>query len=251
MNPMLPITEEELHAWLDGELPAEREAAVERHLAANPEERQRFDAYRADGEAIARIFSCAESEASVPAVETRPRRARWLWSAGPAIAAGILMGVIGLTSGMLIERTAPKSDYAEQIEEVAGYHLVYARETKHLVEIPASQREELVAWMSDRLGRRMVIPDLSGDGLTFGGGRMLVVNHRPVAQLLYTRAGGQPIGVCVTQLPDEQAPINVDHRDGLRLVSWVQDGYGYIIVGDLPETQVRQVADRVATSFGS
>jgi anti-sigma factor RsiW len=160
------------------------------------------------------------------------------------------MGAIGLTSGILLERTAPKSDYAELIEEVAGYHGVYARETKHLVEVPANQRDELISWMSDRLGRKLVIPDLSGDGLTFSGGRMLVVNHRPVAQLLYTRPGGLPVGVCITRLPDEQAPMSVDDRDGLRLASWAQGGYGYIIVGDLPAKQVREVANRVAASFG-
>jgi anti-sigma factor RsiW len=57
MNTTTEIPEEELHAWLDGELPPEREAAVEAYLAAHPEERQRLESYRDDGAALARIFS--------------------------------------------------------------------------------------------------------------------------------------------------------------------------------------------------
>jgi anti-sigma factor RsiW len=51
------VTEFALHAWLDRELPPGRIAAVEAYLAQNPAERQRLDAYRADGEALARTFS--------------------------------------------------------------------------------------------------------------------------------------------------------------------------------------------------
>ena len=37
-----PVTEYELHAWLDGELPAERCEAVRRHLAEHPEDARRL-----------------------------------------------------------------------------------------------------------------------------------------------------------------------------------------------------------------
>jgi anti-sigma factor RsiW len=50
------ITEEELHAWLDGELAAHREASVVAYLEAYPPVACRLAAYRADGEAIHRIF---------------------------------------------------------------------------------------------------------------------------------------------------------------------------------------------------
>jgi anti-sigma factor RsiW len=250
MTTIPSVTEEELHAWLDGELPAEREAAVEAHLATRPDEWARLEGYRADGEAIARIFSCIETTLpAAPAAEVR-QRPRWRWDARAAIAASVLIGVVGLAGGFFATREAPRSEYAELVDEVAGYHLVYARETTHLVELPADQRDELVSWLSERIGRKLAIPDLSGEGLTFAGGRMLVVNSRPVAQLLYTRAGGLPVGVCVTRLANALAPLTVEDRDGLRLASWVDGGYGYIVAGDLPETDVRQVAGRVAATFG-
>ena len=57
--PTMTPTEEELHAYLDGMLPQDRRAAVEAHLRGNPRDAERLEAYRADGEAIARLFSCA------------------------------------------------------------------------------------------------------------------------------------------------------------------------------------------------
>ncbi|WP_247888044.1 anti-sigma factor family protein [Azospirillum brasilense] len=46
-EPDAPVTEADLHAWMDGELPEERRGEVERHLAGNPDLARRFDRYRA------------------------------------------------------------------------------------------------------------------------------------------------------------------------------------------------------------
>ena len=47
-----PITEDELHAYVDGELPADRRGAVEGWLASHPEDAARVAAWRAQAEAI-------------------------------------------------------------------------------------------------------------------------------------------------------------------------------------------------------
>jgi anti-sigma factor RsiW len=51
------VSEKDLHAYLDGELSPERAATIEAHLRENEEDARRLAAYRADGEAIRRIFS--------------------------------------------------------------------------------------------------------------------------------------------------------------------------------------------------
>ena len=40
-DPKIPVTEDELHAFVDNELPAERRGDVEAWLAAHPEEAAR------------------------------------------------------------------------------------------------------------------------------------------------------------------------------------------------------------------
>ena len=52
MDHEAPVTEDELHAYVDGELPADRQAAVESWLAAHPEDAARVSAWRAQADAI-------------------------------------------------------------------------------------------------------------------------------------------------------------------------------------------------------
>ncbi len=46
------VTEDELHAYVDGELPAERRGAVEAWLAAHPDDAARVAAWRSQAELI-------------------------------------------------------------------------------------------------------------------------------------------------------------------------------------------------------
>ena len=48
----IPVTEDELHAYVDGELPADRQEAVGAWLAANPEQAALVAAWRAQADAI-------------------------------------------------------------------------------------------------------------------------------------------------------------------------------------------------------
>ncbi|MGA9338652.1 MAG: anti-sigma factor, partial [Pseudolabrys sp.] len=47
-----PVTEDELHAYIDGELPADRKAAVAAWLAEHPEQAALVAAWRAQAESI-------------------------------------------------------------------------------------------------------------------------------------------------------------------------------------------------------
>src|ERR1700746_3648517 len=46
-NPKIPVTEDELHAFVDNELPAERRGDIEAWLATHPEDAQRGQSWRA------------------------------------------------------------------------------------------------------------------------------------------------------------------------------------------------------------
>jgi anti-sigma factor RsiW len=167
-----------------------------------------------------------------------------------AIAATLLIGIVGTAVGIMVNRERT-SDATSLLDEISTYHLVYGRETEHLVEVPASRREELSAWLGDRLGRNLVIPELSTTRFTFAGGRMLVVEGKPVAQLLYTRAGSFPLGVCVTTSSKVAVPVQVDRRNGLDLAWWRDGAYVYVIVGTVPEAEARDLADLVAAQMRS
>jgi anti-sigma factor RsiW len=82
-----------------------------------------------------------------------------------AIAATLVVAVLSIAAGSYAGRSALPSEMDELLEEVSACHGVFARETDHLVEVPASRSSELSAWLGDRLGRKLNIPDLSSAGV--------------------------------------------------------------------------------------
>jgi anti-sigma factor RsiW len=169
----------------------------------------------------------------------RDLRPGWGWAVAASITA-----VVMFAGGAMWGGRAP-SERADLVDEVAGYHQVYSRETTHLVEVPASQSEQLTAWLGERLDHEIKVPDLADAGLHFAGGRMLVINDRPVAELMYTRAHGLPIAVCVTQIEGKPWSMDVEQHGALRVATWAKDAYAYVIVGEIGEEQARDLAWRV------
>ena len=91
-----PVTEADLHAFVDGRLPAERQVEIAAYLAARPEDAQRLEAYRAHKRELHALFD--------PVLDEQPPQ-RLLKSARPRavpqtpwylqrLAAGIAIAVI-------------------------------------------------------------------------------------------------------------------------------------------------------------
>jgi anti-sigma factor RsiW len=172
----------------------------------------------------------------------RHRIARALLHCDWAIALSLAVVIFG--GGAMWLGRAP-SERAELLEEAAEYHEIYSHETTYLVEVPASKADQLTAWLGERLDREIKVPDLADAGLHFAGGRMLVVNNRPVAELMYIREKGLPIAICVTRIDGKAWPMEVEHHDALRIASWAKDGYAYLVIGEIEEPVARDLARRV------
>ena len=118
------------------------------------------------------------------------------------------------------------------IMQVAQYHKIYAREQRHLVEVPAEETPHIEQWLGKRLDDlAFKVPDLSAFGLTFKGARMLVVNGAPVAQLVYLPADGRAVALCIIHSKKDDKPLTASQQDDLNLVDWRLKGYGFVVLG--------------------
>src|SRR5882757_7459302 len=98
-EPNMPVTEDELHAYVDNELPGERRADVEAWLSTHSEDAERVQAWRAMAEALHARYDSVADEAIPKRLELerlmrKPRR----WIAG-AMAASLLAFVAGGAAG--------------------------------------------------------------------------------------------------------------------------------------------------------
>lgn len=118
------------------------------------------------------------------------------------------------------------------LNQVAQYHRIYASTARrHLVEVGADEQEHIEQWLETVLRRPIPVPDLSDYGVTFQGARLLGVNEKPVAELVYLDANDQPLAFCI--IPSDEGikgPTVSANRD-LNLVDWRDGQYAYAIVG--------------------
>src|SRR3954454_13326628 len=94
IDPNPNVTEEEMHAFVDGELPAHRRAAVEAWLTTHPEDAARVGTWRLQADALRARYGTVSGE-QVPRrlrVE-RVLRARLSWRA--LATAAILLAFLG------------------------------------------------------------------------------------------------------------------------------------------------------------
>jgi anti-sigma factor RsiW len=241
-----------LVAYVDGELEPDSVRDIERLLAEDPRARQAVDIYRETSgllrAACGEHVYAADPERFVPAPPCVLQRAprRYGWAVGAALAASIAGFLVGTNwTGWT------GSEAASLAAEVAEYHPVYASDQRHLVELPADRLDEITSWLGERLGRKLTIPDLSARGLRFAGARLLAVNGLPVAQLMYTRASGEPIALCLTRLAGAATGIRQLRFGAERAAVWQDGRYAYVVVGDAEAGSIQAIAEDAARQLAS
>jgi len=236
-----------LVAYVDGELDAEATREIERLIASDPRAQRAVEVYRETAgllrAACGEHAYAADAERLLPAAPCVLRRAprRYGWAVGAALAACVagFAGGVGWVGWPVSEQTA-------LADEVAEYHAVYAREERHLVEVPAEQMDEITGWLGKRLDRRLEVPDLAAEGLRFAGARLLVVGGHAVAQLVYTRAQGRPLALCITKLAGAAAPVRLERHGAQRTALWLDGAYAYVVVGEVGEDKLRAIVGQAA-----
>jgi anti-sigma factor RsiW len=249
------IEEHELSAAVDGHLPPERAAAVEAYLAANPEERARLEQHRGIQQQLRQAFA----EPSGAAVPTRLRVARLLaerrrrnyWRLGAA-AAAILLLVVGGVGGWAARDWrlgAPSANQTAQVEreitnDALAAHRVFSVEVRHPVEVGAAQEAHLVQWLSKRLGRPLVVPDLTAAGFQLMGGRLLPSESGPAAQFMYQKGNNR---LTLYERSDDagETGFRYSEHNGLGVFYWSDRDFGYALAAKTDRQQLMKLAEMV------
>lgn len=245
------FTETDIHLALDGELPADERDAFGIWLDANPDMKAAQQRYADDRDRLRDALGAVLLE-TIPgrltaAVtgEGKPRRQAWAFSRYAAAAALLVAG--GLGGYFLGQRAepAPSSNLLRPIAENAvAAHLIYANEKRHVVEVGADQAEHLNAWLSNRVGVKIVAPDLTAGGFDLVGGRLLPFSGRTAAQFMYQDPTGNRLSLYVTRDESRQdSGYRFMSESGTDTLYWLDGGYGCALTGNLPEKTLTRLAD--------
>jgi anti-sigma factor RsiW len=267
MNPIddLPCPDDEqLSAWLDGELPPAAAAQVEAWLQGHPDDAARVRRWAADRD-VMRLLLDADLAEPVPPVWVQrlqradpdvtlrwPRRAAWGGLAAALMLASGLGGAWLDRQGVLGGAQAA-AHAAPWLQRAAAAHAVYVPEQRHPVEVNVhegdaaaqqAQEQHLARWLTKRLDLPVRLFDLRPQGFELVGGRLLPDAGQPGAQLMYQDGRGQRVTVYLRR-PDAATPaaFRFEQVDGLGLFYWVDGGAGYALVGGLPRAQLLALAE--------
>ena len=185
-----PIAEEELHAYVDGCLEAERQPAVLRYLQEHPEIARRVAAYQAQRQGLRDAFGVVADEPIPPRlslerlVQQRPGRQWRLWPAAACVLLSLGLGGVGgwfLRGGM----SPVPATIAMLTQAAVSNHVVYTADKRRPTELGATQRDDLARWVSNRLNHQVAPPDLSAEGYSYMGGRLAATPDGPAGQFMY------------------------------------------------------------------
>ena len=164
-DPKIPVTEDELHAYVDNELPAERRGDVETWLASHPDDAERVQSWRTMAEALHARYDSVANEPVPKRLELerlmQPPR-KWVYG---AIAASVLAFIAGGGTGWLVHgAAATPSTFQAFTADALDAHRLYVVEVRHPVEVPGSERTHLQQWLTKRCGWDVFAPELARPG---------------------------------------------------------------------------------------
>ena len=238
-----PVTEDELHVYVDGELPADRREAVETWLSNHPDEAARVAAWRAQAEAIRARYGAVIDEA-VPNRLTLGRivRSRRSWGT-IAAAAAVMAFVVGGVAGWMARGASAAAPNAVEVftADAIEAHKLYVGEVRHPIEVKAEE-DHLLPWLSRRVGTTLRAPDLGAFELKLLGGRLLPGIGGPAALFMYEGANGERFTIYCSRLDATRTAFRYDASGSFGAVHWIEGNYGWVVSGPKDKDKLKSVA---------
>jgi anti-sigma factor RsiW len=270
------LDDAQLAAYVDGELDDDAARALEAQLFGDPEARRRLAELRETSALLRQAFAPTLHE-PVPErftalLEVKPedakrenvlafpaaRRRRWV--APSLVAASVLIAAVGI--GVNTIGVGSFGDFADRslqrlvsqsgdnwLDDATGAYTVhsgYLAEEKPLMDIDGEQAEAVGNFFGQRfLKKDLHVPDLSQRGFALKGGRLLVVNGKPAAQILYSTDKGEPLALMITSRPGDDRAQRFVRRDDVNVLHWKSGGYLYAVIGRLDRGQLQEIANEI------
>ncbi|MBB4195529.1 anti-sigma factor RsiW [Rhizobium aethiopicum] len=260
MNETNPIvTEADLHAYADGQLPESSRARIEAYLADNPDEAAMIAEWQAQNSGIRSLFAGYEKARDTDPLLVAPPRAvaptRRRWALAAAMLAVFALGAVsGHYGPTLLEKPELQLAGLETLPQQAETAFtVYAAEVRHPVEVFADEEAHLAIWLGKRLAiENLKIPNLQPLGFKLVGGRLLPVDGRPGAMFMYENQAGERLTVMVGRNTENRTTsFRFASSGNLETFYWIDGELGYAVTGEISRETLRAVAEECYRQFPS
>jgi anti-sigma factor RsiW len=238
------LSDEELVAYLDNALPADRYAEIEAMSASNEAVRDRIAALEMDMGAIRSAFDLHLASAPLNDLRRRlaavdkatpsPRNWRWM-----QLAAAVIIGVAVGSGAMDVLHRSSTPDWHMAVAE---YQALYTTDTLKSLGNDRAVLSRGVASAAAALGQPITVERLEVAGLTLKRAQILEFDNHPLVQFAYLDADGTPIAFCATRTGGADRSMESTTLNGLATAFWNKGGYGYMVIGGRQTAAIETIA---------
>lgn len=239
------FSDEELCAYLDGELSQDVADRINASLAVDPELAQRLETLKFPIDALQ--FGADEllknaPEFVEPGFQSDQKPTMQFFPYAAVLLIGIAVGYFG--SIFLPDQ---KSD--GWITAVASYQALYSKET--LAGTGASSKSSIEVLNS--FGETQTLPVAKFTNLPslkFKRAQLLAFDGKPLLQMAFTTVDGQPVALCITPVAESDRVPNFGAYESLPAADWVENGKGFILIGDMKSDDMRSAVRIIRDQLG-
>ena len=241
----MTFSDDTLKAYLRGSLGSEESDAIEAAVENDPELEQRLMDLDPIAPVVREVFR--DIPAAAPQVELPPRVPAL---AGPWRLLGVAAAAAVLAVSLTIWLTRPQPmGWAEQ---AALYQSLYTPDSIATLEYPPALVDAQISLAEEKLGRPLNRDSLEGlPGLELKAAQVLSFKGKPLVQIVFADADGNPFALCVIRQGDgaPNSELKQEVLSGLATARWARDGYGYMLLGNRPDNDLTVQLDYLAQTF--
>lgn len=272
-----PVSEAELHGFVDGGLDRARSEAVQAFLAASPADAARVETWRRQNEKISAAFASMKTsplpwslpldsiageaagigravmEGGHAAVRESFHSWRERWSAhGTRIAVLAFMGGVLLAASVdyiTNHLGAPDDEpVSSSGSAAAGTNEAFAAQARAALrafgQSPAAAPPSGTGEGREQELAAPVLPNLPVNGLKLAGLRAVPGEQGHMLCMFYGRPDASNLALCVEKTPGPAETLaQLTGNFPSASISWRQKGAAYVLTGALPEPELRALAD--------
>lgn len=241
---MIP-SEQDLHAWMDGEADDATARRVERYLAEHPQEAARVAAWRRDAQQLRQAMAQQLPPMAAPEPRYFRQRVRQARQRKLAIACALLLSLsAGGLTGWHLKETALATRLP--MEDAVQAYRLFGDETQTPLDVMAGQHTELARWVGRYFSRGDRPPDLAHYGFKPLGARLMATAQGPAALVIYQDPHGARVAWYIRPLSPVKLPHGQRRANNLMAQYWSDEHYNYALVTPLDADEAGDVRNAVS-----
>lgn len=260
------VSDEQLVAYLDGELSLQEHARLAQTIAVTPELQRRLLLLSGGNRPFRQAFEPLLGQAPAAKLEAmlshlravpapRAGRVPW-WRTAGAVAAAIMLFATGLAADRLLPTLTfslrdliffeNPEDQARDDDDwrqaVAEYLTLYSSDTLASIPDDDNLRERELEILRTRLALNLSPQRVALPGLLFKRAQLFEYEGKSLGQVAYLDPAYGPVALCMIAGSGSDAPPRVEQRQGFNVVYWTQAGHDFMLIGRTPDPRLQDFA---------